>query len=206
METIPLSRANSTELDVCGIYRIICAASGKSYVGSAEHIRGRVKHHVEDLKAGEHNTKFQSEFNEFGIEAFNVTVVERCLPSELISREQYYLDCTSCELNVRKRAESNLGFKRTLEDRAKQSATRNKIPFTPEYVDQYRLKLSEEKRRQDAWVQGRSSRLLKKLERHIAATSRIITELHGVRRTFPSKSNARYDIALMICKAPRHKW
>ena len=48
-----------------------------------------------------------------GFENFTLEILEYCGPSELLKREQYYLDILNPEYNILKTAGSRLGAKHT---------------------------------------------------------------------------------------------
>lgn len=55
----------------------------------------------------------------YGFDNFTLEILEYCEPSELIKREQYYLDLLKPEYNILKVAGSRLGAKHTPEAIAK---------------------------------------------------------------------------------------
>ena len=76
-----------------GIYKIECIKNNKIYVGSAIDTDKRwIKHKCELGKNKHHNRHMQNAYNLYGIESFIFKVIEECSLSELIEREQYYLD------------------------------------------------------------------------------------------------------------------
>lgn len=78
-------------MTVCGIYRIICTGNLKFYIGSSNDIYRRFK--KEHLKNNKHPNNFvQHTFNKYGLELFQLEVIELCDSQELLEREQYYLD------------------------------------------------------------------------------------------------------------------
>jgi group I intron endonuclease len=54
-----------------------------------------------------------------GFDNFKLEILEHCKPSELIKREQYYIDLLKPEYNILKVAGSSLGVKRSIETIAK---------------------------------------------------------------------------------------
>jgi len=51
----------------------------------------------------------------YGFENFSLEILEHCEPSNLIEREQHYLDHLKPEYNILKIAGSSIGFKHTEE-------------------------------------------------------------------------------------------
>jgi len=77
----------------CGIYRITNKLNGKFYLGSSDNIERRFYRHIYDLKNNKHsNRHLQRSFNKHGKLAFELSVVNQCSISELLSEEQKELD------------------------------------------------------------------------------------------------------------------
>ena len=72
-----------------------------------------------------------------GYSIFTLEILEYCQPSEVISREQYYLDLLKPEYNILKEAGSRLGSKHSLETRAKFSVLAKARTRTPEQKAQH---------------------------------------------------------------------
>lgn len=100
-----------------GIYKLII--NGCLYVGSAVNITKRLISHVNHLKRGTHcNIHLQRAFNKYKSIDFEVIeLVENV--SDLISREQYYIDLLYPRYNIAPKAGSMLGFKHSKESRKK---------------------------------------------------------------------------------------
>jgi hypothetical protein len=80
-----------------GIYMIFCIPTGKIYVGSAINLWGRWQTHRSALHhSRHHNTYFQSAWNKYGAECFEVYVLELAAREKLFEREQYWIDYTGC--------------------------------------------------------------------------------------------------------------
>jgi hypothetical protein len=87
---------NKSDLNKCGIYRIINTRDGKQYIGSASSFRYRLYDHSNKLKKNEHhNPIMQHAFNKYGSCVFHFEIAEildderRC---EQLIVEQRYLD------------------------------------------------------------------------------------------------------------------
>lgn len=55
----------------------------------------------------------------YGFDGFTLEILEYCQPSDLIKREQYYIDLLKPEYNILKTAGSSSGVKRSEETKAK---------------------------------------------------------------------------------------
>lgn len=78
-----------------GIY-YITSPSGKRYIGSSVDCARRFSGHKTALRKGSHHCDgLQAACNKYGLENLTFAVVERCVPDQLIVREQYHLDRTA---------------------------------------------------------------------------------------------------------------
>ena len=77
-----------------GIYKITNKYNNRSYVGKSKDIMQRwATHERALLKGAHHSTKLQEDFNLYGgIEAFDFSVIETCMPSELNEKEKHYIN------------------------------------------------------------------------------------------------------------------
>ena len=76
-----------------GIYKIKNLQTGKVYVGSANNLDRRIKKHLWELCHKRHrNEHLQNAFHQTGIEYFFFIILEECTVSELIEREQFWID------------------------------------------------------------------------------------------------------------------
>lgn len=107
-----------------GIYLIKNSVNGKKYVGSAVNIRMRIRNHRTTLNRGKHtNHILQRSWDKYGAEAFEYFVLEYVEDkSELIPREQSWIDRISPEYNICKVAGSRLGRGHTQESKDKVGA------------------------------------------------------------------------------------
>ena len=84
----------SNKRDKEGIYKITCKENGKIYIGRSINIDERLKSHKRSLVAGRHiNKKLQTDFNEYGEDAF-VFEVEKYtgVPLDTLYYESYYAE------------------------------------------------------------------------------------------------------------------
>lgn len=80
----------------CGIYKIYCKVNKKSYIGSSNNIRKRMKEHFNNLNKNKHyNKNLQRAFNKYGSENFLFEILEICDEENRFIREQYYIDLTN---------------------------------------------------------------------------------------------------------------
>lgn len=87
-----------------GIYQIRNNINSKIYIGSSANIQERFKEHVRKLKRNKHtNQHLQNSWNKYNPDNFEFEIIETCAPSNLILREQHYIDTTQC-------ANRNLGY------------------------------------------------------------------------------------------------
>ena len=76
-----------------GIYKIICRANGKFYVGSTNDLVVRWQTHRARLRGGKHeNAHLQNAWNKYGESTFGYEVVEYVPENKLFDIEQGYLD------------------------------------------------------------------------------------------------------------------
>ena len=99
-----------------GVYWITNLLNGKVYVGSSKNVVERWKQHILKLNRGSHpSLKLLNAWKKYGSSAFRFEIVELCELSELIQREQHWIDSTAAfkmGYNMRPKAESCLGYKR----------------------------------------------------------------------------------------------
>ena len=88
-------------MDKSGVYKITNEITGRFYIGSSIHVEQRFYTHKKELRANEHiNPILQSSWNKHGEKSFSFRVIEECVPSECLSREQHYLDLLQPYKNV----------------------------------------------------------------------------------------------------------
>lgn len=103
-----------------GVYCILNLANQRHYIGSSENLNGRMREHFNALKRGAHkNRKLQNAWNKYGSDAFRFDVIEVIPSGDIVSAEQSWIDQTLPFYNLRRTAESNLGFKHSDETKAK---------------------------------------------------------------------------------------
>lgn len=105
-----------------GIYRIVCLATGKPYIGSAINLAKRKREHLHYLrKNAHHSITLQRAWDKHGEENFAFEVIELVLPMFLLEREQYWLDTLKPfgenGYNINSDARSRMGMRHTTETR-----------------------------------------------------------------------------------------
>lgn len=110
--------------DKCGIYVIEYLDGGLLYIGSSKAIYMRWYAHRMELKRGTHHSpRLQNTWTKYGPDAFRFSILEECLPEELLIKEQEYLDTFNPEFNVCPLARSRRGSKQRPESVAKLAAS-----------------------------------------------------------------------------------
>lgn len=109
-----------------GIYKI---QSGRNpdriYIGSAKNIQKRWWVHLCDLRKGKHHSpKLQKHYNKYGEADLMFSIILGCEISELIEKEQFFLDIYKPYFNCCEYARNCQGYHPTEETRAKLRAAR----------------------------------------------------------------------------------
>lgn len=83
------------------IYLITCSQSGKRYVGGSAHIEKRWSDHKSALRLGNHaNPRLQSEWNTYGLDCLEFSIIELVTPDLLEERERHWCGQLQPELNL----------------------------------------------------------------------------------------------------------
>lgn len=86
---------------ISGVYAIKNKLTDDLYIGSSDDIKRRWTHHRRDLKAGKHYNKIlQSAWDKYGEENMLFEIIEACDKSELLTREQEYIDDCQPRYNI----------------------------------------------------------------------------------------------------------
>lgn len=98
-----------------GIYRWVNTINGKTYIGSGTDLNRRLSTYFSEKKLNSNSRPIQEALLKYGHSNFNLEILEYCPQSELINREQYYLNLLVPDYNILKYAYSSLGYKHTEE-------------------------------------------------------------------------------------------
>ena len=78
---------------ISGIYKILNVITQKYYIGSSITIYSRWNEHRSGLNRNKHgNKRLQNSWNKHSSAAFEFIILEECLPSDVLIREQHYLN------------------------------------------------------------------------------------------------------------------
>lgn len=103
-----------------GIYLILSKMDSRRYVGSAVNLKARHKGHSQGLRKGSHeNPRLRNFFNKYGYGSLEFFVIQTCNKSDLITREQFFIDRLKPEFNIHLNARSPLGVQHTIRTRFK---------------------------------------------------------------------------------------
>jgi len=72
-----------------GIYGVVHIPTGTSYIGSSFDLGGRIMDHIQNNSS---NLHLQSAIVKYGLSHFAFVILENCIPSDLLKREQHFLD------------------------------------------------------------------------------------------------------------------
>lgn len=100
-----------------GIYRWI--NNGKIYVGSSSNLSVRLYTYYSLRSLAKSNRPTDRALLKYGFSSFTLEILEYCNLSELLTREQFYLDNLKPDYNIAETAGSTLGYKHTDESIAK---------------------------------------------------------------------------------------
>lgn len=96
-----------------GVYRWVNNETGKTYVGSSVNLSKRFQqYYCYNLIANPNiQMVIYQALLKYGYSNFTLEILEYCEPSNVIAREQFYLDLLCPEYNLLKTAGSRLGYK-----------------------------------------------------------------------------------------------
>ena len=89
-----------------GIYRWVNKLNNKSYVGSGVNLAKRLGSYYNSNELNRNSRPIKDALLKYGHQNFTLEILEYCLQSELLEREQYYLDLLVPEYNILKTAYS----------------------------------------------------------------------------------------------------
>jgi excinuclease UvrABC nuclease subunit len=98
----------------CGIYKWTNKINGKSNVGSSVNLGLRLSNYFSmsylEKKVSIYKSKIYNALLTYGYNNFRLEILEYCDRSDIIKREQYYIDLIKPEYNILTKAESSLSF------------------------------------------------------------------------------------------------
>lgn len=98
------------------IYLIINTINQNIYIGSSINFNQRRNKHLNDLRNNKHHSSYlQRSFDKHGENTFRFYIVENCKETELIEREQFWMNKLKPEYNISKIAGKNTGYKHSTE-------------------------------------------------------------------------------------------
>lgn len=181
-----------------GVYRIRCTANAKVYVGSAAvSFRERWNEHASDLRNNRHHSKrLQNAWNKYGPFCFVFEVVERTDPRHAVAVEQTFLDFWKAAdkrhgFNIRPRADSALGMKRSDESKEKIARKLRGVPHTPER----RANISKSRKGIKASPETKAKMSLARTGKKHTPETRQRMSVAQTGRTFTEESHIKMSIA-----------
>lgn len=102
-----------------GVYRWVQKDSGKCYIGSSINLGKRFYLYYNISYLMKSRSIIDSALLKYGYSNFSLEILEYCVPSKCIEREQYYMGLFEPEYNILKIAGSFKGFKQTEEHKQK---------------------------------------------------------------------------------------
>jgi group I intron endonuclease len=183
-----------------GVYKILCAQTGRCYVGSAVDVMGRWYRHVSSLKKGAHHSpKLQSAWNKYGAESFSLVVLETVADRRaLVEREQFWIDALASQTkgyNCRLVASSQLGLKMSATSREKISAARKKQKISAKHIEAL-VKANRERQYKPVSEETRAKLSAKLKGRKLSNKTR--AAMSAARRGVPKSEEHKYRMSLAM--------
>src|SRR5437764_1594769 len=83
------------------VYRLKCLVNYRIYIGSTSDIDSRKSNHFNSLKHNRHRNRYlQDDYNKYGPDSFEFTILEEVADDKLLEREQWYIDNTDCLVSI----------------------------------------------------------------------------------------------------------
>jgi group I intron endonuclease len=186
-------------MKISGIYKIeSIIKSERCYIGSAVNITNRWRVHLCHLRANKHNSKkLQRHYNKYGESDLLFSVLIGCEISELIAKEQFFIDSYKPYFNNRIIvANSNLGchwklskeycikMSERLKGHSTSDETKNKIKISntgKKWDIERRNKASERMKGRPSPMKGKKTTDAAKLKQSIAHTGKVLSEEHKLK-------------------------
>lgn len=181
-----MSRTAENTKGVSGIYAAIHRASGMCYVGSSVDMHTRFRKHISDaFYRGRMN--FHRAIREFGPNAFDFEVLERCEPKDLAAREAFYivlLNSTEDGFNtIKNPAISRYGTEVSVATRIRLSIAQKNSPRTIAHCRQMALKNIGKPRPKSAEYRAKISDSLRGLSHSNATRKKMSLAKKGKKKT-----------------------
>jgi group I intron endonuclease len=192
-----------------GIYRILCIANGRIYIGSAANFADRWRIHRRDLKAGKHHSRhLQHAWGKYGRQGFVFEVIELVEDiGNLLAIEQEWLDRLrpyeqSIGFNVSPTAGSKLGVDVSEETRAKLSQRKREYFDDPVHGEARKAKQGDYWRGKKQSAEHRTKRREALLGDEVTAESRAKSSATQKGRVKTPEHRAKLAEALRGRKLP----
>lgn len=171
------------------IYKIVNLVNNDFYIGSTQNFIKRYYTHINHLRINKQScTLLIRAINKYKEENFKLEIIEECLPEELLTREQYYLDTLLPKYNVAKIAGSNLGIKRSNSVKQAKSIQQKKNWENPDYREKHLKSLSNN------WKAGESHRMAKLSELEVIKIKMKLNEGYKPKEVFNLLGLSYYSI------------
>lgn len=166
-------------------------------MGSAVNLSRRIKEYFNFNQISKGNMSINKALLKYGYSGFQLEILEYCKPSDVILREQYYIDLLVPEYNILKIAGSSLGFKHSDVAKAKISLAKLGekhhffgIKHTEEHIAKIRASTI-------AYLLGRSrasEETRKKMAESLGTSVKVTDTETGITTIYPSKRQAAREL------------
>jgi group I intron endonuclease len=132
-----------TVLGASGVYAIFSRVDDRVYIGSAASIGKRIKEHRSDLRAGRHHSRhLQNFYNKHGLKSLGFAVLRETEKTKqaIIEAEQFFIDNMHPAFNMSPTAGSNLGARKSPEQR--KALSEKRLSMNIHYDDDYKRRMS----------------------------------------------------------------
>jgi group I intron endonuclease len=144
------------------IYKIENSLNFEFYIGSTINLKKRYYTHLNHIRSNKNTcVKLIRAVNKYKEENFIFSIIEICEISNILNREQYYLDLLNPNYNIAKIAGSNTGIKRTKETKLKKSILQKEKWNEKQYREKHLEALSKN------WKKGSEHKMAKLTENDV---------------------------------------
>jgi len=102
--------------DKLGIYRWVNNENQKSYVGSGVNLAKRLASYFNKNELKRNSRPIKDALLKYGYKGFTLDILEYCSKTDLLEREQFFIDKLNPEYNILKFAYSVLGYRHSPEN------------------------------------------------------------------------------------------